>query len=253
MSDEGQKKHKNLRLRITKENAEKRAENRRKANAWQEMKNTSHEASGRKKKGVNARQKTAVDKMNQAIEENYQHKIDGDETFTYHKDFEKLALAHFINGGTAADLCRNLGIRDDTFQNWFHTRRNFRDAVQKGKDFFASNIAEQKLFELVSGSEVTEVHQGVSSKGPFKKTITKKIKPEFSAIEFFLLNRSSERWKRSANQPFTIADYSDDEIDALIGLDIIDMHENKKGQYVADEDAGDEDKEENDNKEDREG
>lgn len=111
------------------------------------------------------------------------------------------------NGYTDDEIAKEIGISRRTLYNWKERYEPIREALSKGKDIY-DNEAEEALHGLVTGYYVDEVRETISEFGD-KQTVKshKYIKPEITALIFWLQNRQPDRWRDKRIQ--TAADNSD--------------------------------------------
>lgn len=91
---------------------------------------------------------------------------------------EKLALLFFVD--------------ENIINQWKLKYTLFRDAYQKGKDEFDSQLLEETLLQRAKGVETTETTR--DKKGEIIKTVSKEYPPDARAIELFLRCRHPDRW-----------------------------------------------------------
>lgn len=112
-------------------------------------------------------------------------------------------------GFTAEQLGQVFGVSKKTVEDWVLTKKEFKDAVQEGRDAFDSIKVENALLKIALGYEYQETStktvkvRGVDSEGnkinvPAKEiTVTNKVMaPNAKAIAFWLTNRQRDRWQQ---------------------------------------------------------
>ena len=108
-----------------------------------------------------------------------------------------------IAGDAARDGCTinmiatKLKIKKSTLYNWMQANQDLRDAINEGRDYFDSRVAEGSLLKRVKGFTSKET-KTVTVEGSDKTRITvtkKKIAPDTPAIIFWLKNRQGDRWR----------------------------------------------------------
>lgn len=131
----------------------------------------------------------------------------------YEERFKNMAYVACVEGGfTDIKLAKLFSVDKATINNWKHAHPKFFDSIRKGKDIFNVLLAEESLLKRVKGGsyqEITKKRQVIikedgkpvldeygNKKTEFviTKTVSKKIHPSDKALEFFLRNRSPERW-----------------------------------------------------------
>lgn len=112
-------------------------------------------------------------------------------------------------GADEKKLAKLFGIGQKTLTRWQRRYEDFRAAVERGRDFFDTTSVERALVSLCTGYYYTEktyefVHRRdpesgevVSQRRVLTKEEVRHVKPESRAIEFWLSNRQSDRWKRT--------------------------------------------------------
>ena len=117
---------------------------------------------------------------------------------------------HIAEGKTAADTCKIVGINTDTYHTWKNEKAEFSDALKKAeqeyRDWYNRDLvqsAKKSLKELILGWECEEVTtEYVADKNnpdqpriKQQKRVTKKYKPDATAIIFALTNKAPDEFK----------------------------------------------------------
>lgn len=114
-------------------------------------------------------------------------------------------------GFTNEELARVFDVSTSTVNQWMWQKKEFKDAVRKGRDGFDSEKVEQALLKRALGYEYVEKHvsrtklvgktpQGVEVTVPAVTTteITKRVVEDPKSIMYWLQNRQPDRWKHTA-------------------------------------------------------
>lgn len=118
------------------------------------------------------------------------------------------------NGYTDDRIAKEIGISRRTLCNWKESYEPIREALSKGKEIY-DNEAEEALHGLVTGYYVDETKETVTEFGDKQTVKTHKyIKPDVTALIFWLQNRRPEFWRDKRIQ--TAADKSDKESGVVI-------------------------------------
>lgn len=98
-------------------------------------------------------------------------------------------------GLTDEQIAKNIGVSRRTLLSWKQKFDVINKALSKGKDIY-DNEVEESLLKAVHGYYVEEVKISESQLGE-KTTVTtrKYIKPDVTAIIFWLQNRCPDKWK----------------------------------------------------------
>ena len=94
------------------------------------------------------------------------------------------------------DLAKLCGIHVSNFYKWQKVNPEFREALQKGKDEWNSDRAENSLVKRVIGYSYDETTQElVNGEMVVTKIVTKSVAPDPASIFIFLKNRRPDRWR----------------------------------------------------------
>lgn len=117
---------------------------------------------------------------------------------------------HIAEGKTYADACKLAGINVDTFCTWKNEKPEFLEAIKRAeaqyKEWYNRDLvasAKKSLKELILGWECEEVTTEYvdDPKNPGnprikqQKRVTKKYKPDATAIIFALTNKAPDEFK----------------------------------------------------------
>lgn len=94
------------------------------------------------------------------------------------------------------DLAKLCGIHVSNFYEWQKVNPEFREALQRGKDEWNSERAENSLVKRVIGYSYDETTQELrDGEMVTTKIVTKTIPPDPASIFIFLKNRRPGRWQ----------------------------------------------------------
>ena len=130
---------------------------------------------------------------------------------------------------TIPEICRQVGISEDTYHTWKKEKPEFSEAIKKAEDDFLDTLrteAKRSLMKKVCGYEAQEtrtvyVDSGEEERDPAtgkkrqkpkikeKIVITKHIAPDNAAVIFTLTNRDPKQWKNRQSQEVTGKDGKD--------------------------------------------
>lgn len=128
------------------------------------------------------------------------------------------------NGLTDEQIASKIGISRQTLSRWKNDHPAIKDALAKSKEIF-DNCAEEALYGLVTGYYITETKTTTSEfNDPVTVTITKYIKPDTTALIFWLQNRRPFQWRDKRIQ--AAANESGTESGVLILPDIDNVGDN---------------------------
>lgn len=139
---------------------------------------------------------------------------------------------------TIAEICRMVGISEDTYYTWKKTKPEFSESIKKAEESFKKDIlveCKRSLRKLITGYTVQEkktitVDSGrKDEKGkPIPKIkeqaiVEKHIQPSLGAIIHYQTNQDPDNWKNKHSTEVTgrdgrdlFANMTDDELDARI-------------------------------------
>lgn len=99
------------------------------------------------------------------------------------------------DGLSNGQMAFNMGISQSTFYAWKSEHTEISDTIKKGKEIIDYEV-ENALLKSALGYEYIETHTNVYG----EKTITKKyMKPDTTAIIFWLKNRKPNEWRDKQN------------------------------------------------------
>lgn len=126
----------------------------------------------------------------------------------YRPEYADLAfrMAAYM-GMKEEEIARALSISQAVFDKWKCERWDFYNAIVNGLDYFNRKTVEGCLMKRITGYETEEVtteettitmnKDGGKVKLPAQKVVRtrKTVGPDVGAIQFWLMNRSPDRWK----------------------------------------------------------
>lgn len=142
---------------------------------------------------------------------------------------------------TITEVCKAVGISEETFHTWKREKAEFSDALKKARDRFDEYVlseAKKSLVKLVQGYTVQEKRTVTADTGKKddngkaivrvkEHSVTEKyVQPNTAAVIFSLTNRDSANWKNRLNSEVTGADGKD--LIPNIEVEIIDRREQVK-------------------------
>lgn len=113
---------------------------------------------------------------------------------------------------TIAEICKIVGINEDTFYTWKKNKPEFSDAIKTAKDKFNEQgliECEKSLMKLIKGYSFDETKtiyiDGKEGRPKIKEqTVTKKhIQPSLGAIIHFQTNNDPDNWRNRQNVDLT--------------------------------------------------
>ena len=133
---------------------------------------------------------------------------------------------------TVLEICKIVGIAEDTYYDWKNKHAEFSDAIKKARDTFDETIvheAKNSLRKKVNGYDFDEKKttyiNDKEGKPKIKEqtTIKKHYQPDTAAIIFTLTNKAPEEFKNKYFNEMTgkngkdlFSSISDEELDAKI-------------------------------------
>jgi len=124
----------------------------------------------------------------------------------YHEDFPLLAQDYARRGMIDKEICKKLGISQESFYLYLRTYPEFAEALKEGKKPVDVEV-ENALLKRAKGFSYEEVHAEFRAKDAkdkkakpiVVKKITKMVVPDTTACIFFLKNRRPGLWKDRHN------------------------------------------------------
>ena len=132
-------------------------------------------------------------------------------------NFPLLAESYARKGASDKDICKRLGISQDTFYTYVKKYPEFSEALKKGKapvDFQVENALLKRALGYDFEEVVTEYvnEEGIRVIKSQKKT-TKHMAADISAGIFWLTNRNNKDWKRNRDiQKIQVSEVQDEAI-----------------------------------------
>lgn len=126
-------------------------------------------------------------------------------------------------GGQLQDFCKELGINDKTYRRWLVEEEDFKQAIERAKEFYKQSLTHE-LHETLSmvatgyEREETETEYRPNPKDPNKPTITKMKKkkvfyqPNVGAAIFLITNLDPEHYQNKQNNNVTLKDDTEKEM-----------------------------------------
>lgn len=121
------------------------------------------------------------------------------------------------DGLTYGQIAKNIGIKEQTFNDWVWKHKDIKDAVKKGEEVCVYEV-ENALYKSAIGYDVVETEQ-VETQNPDGSTTVQKrakkrhIPPSIGAICFILKNRRSSKWQ---DKPVVMDTTALDKLDAIL-------------------------------------
>lgn len=118
-------------------------------------------------------------------------------------------------GGQLQDFCTELGINDKTYRRWLVEKDDFKQTIDKAKEFYKQSLTHE-LHETLSmvakgyDKEETETEYRPNPKDPNKPTITKMKKkkvfyqPNVGAAIFLITNLDPEHYQNRQNSSIAV-------------------------------------------------
>nr|CAI9750724.1 terminase small subunit [Caudoviricetes sp.] len=126
-------------------------------------------------------------------------------------------------GAQLQDFCKELGINDKTYRRWLVEEEDFKQAIERAKEFYKQSLTHE-LHETLSmvatgyEREETETEYRPNPKDPNKPTITKMKKkkvfyqPNVGAAIFLITNLDPEHYQNKQNNNVTLKDDTEKEM-----------------------------------------
>ena len=126
-------------------------------------------------------------------------------------------------GGQLQDFCKELGINDKTYRRWLVEEEDFKQAIERAKEFYKQSLTHE-LHETLSmvatgyEREETETEYRPNPKDPNKPTITKMKKkkvfyqPNVGAAIFLITNLDPAHYQNKQNNSVTLRDDTEKEM-----------------------------------------
>lgn len=126
-------------------------------------------------------------------------------------------------GGQLQDFCTELGINDKTYRRWLVEKDDFKQTIDKAKEFYKQSLTHE-LHETLSmvakgyDKEETETEYRPNPKDPNKPTITKMKKkkvfyqPNVGAAIFLITNLDPEHYQNRQSNNLTLKDDTEKEM-----------------------------------------
>ena len=126
-------------------------------------------------------------------------------------------------GAQLQDFCKELGINDKTYRRWLVEEENFKQAIERAKEFYKQSLTHalhETLSMVATGyeREETETEYRPNPKDPNKPTITKMKKkkvfyqPNVGAAIFLITNLDPEHYQNKQNNNVTLKDDTEKEM-----------------------------------------
>lgn len=112
-------------------------------------------------------------------------------------------------GARQADLAELFGVNKNTIVAWQDKSRKFKEAVQKGRDHFDSQVVERVYLKRALGYDFDEKYfkrkinpETNEEELILERVVRKSIAPDIKAIEGWLALRSKKRWGALRDRTF---------------------------------------------------
>ena len=104
-------------------------------------------------------------------------------------------------GITETELIKRLGVSRSVYYKWKNTKKEFRDAIERGKNGQVE-LVENQLLKKIMGYTVEETEELQDEHGTVlnRKVKTKYINPDTTSMIFWLKNRDPDNWKDRVEQ-----------------------------------------------------
>ena len=122
------------------------------------------------------------------------------------------------DGLTYAQISANMGIAEQTLNNWCLDHKEIKEALKKGEEVMVYEV-ENALYKAAVGYDVTEtdqtetVNETTGDKVVTKHARKRHIPPSIGAICFILKNRRSSKWQ---DKPMVVDMTAINKLDAIL-------------------------------------
>lgn len=122
------------------------------------------------------------------------------------------------DGLTYAQISANMGIAEQTLNNWCLDHKEIKEALKKGEEVMVYEV-ENALYKAAIGYDVTEtdqtetVNEATGDKVVTKHARKRHIPPSIGAICFILKNRRSSKWQ---DKPMVVDMTAINKLDAIL-------------------------------------
>lgn len=122
------------------------------------------------------------------------------------------------DGLTYAQISANMGIAEQTLNNWCLDHKEIKEALKKGEEVMVYEV-ENALYKAAVGYDVTEtdqtetVNEATGDRVVTKHAKKRHIPPSVGAICFILKNRRSSKWQ---DKPMVIDMTAINKLDAIL-------------------------------------
>ena len=122
----------------------------------------------------------------------------------YQTEFAAQARILAAAGATQGVIAARLGVEPSTVTNWKKEYPEFEEALRTGRELHIEmqqvRKVESALYKRARGYEIVEEHTEPDPDNPeqqrVSRRVTKHIPGDVRAQQFFLINRSPEKWKQ---------------------------------------------------------
>lgn len=136
------------------------------------------------------------------------------------------------DGLSYAQIAANMGIAEQTLNDWCWKYKEIKDAIKKGEEVCVYEV-ENALYKAAIGYDVIETDESEITYPDGKKEVKKSekkrhIPPSIGAICFILKNRRSSKWQ---DKPVVVDTTALDKLDAILkeAKEAAEREENKDG------------------------
>lgn len=122
------------------------------------------------------------------------------------------------DGLTYAQISANMGIAEQTLNNWCLDHKEIKEALKKGEEVMVYEV-ENALYKAAVGYDVTEtdqtetVNEATGDRVVTKHARKRHIPPSIGAICFILKNRRSSKWQ---DKPMVVDMTAINKLDAIL-------------------------------------
>lgn len=122
------------------------------------------------------------------------------------------------DGLTYAQISANMGIAEQTLNNWCLDHKEIKEALKKGEEVMVYEV-ENALYKAAVGYDVTETDQTETvNEATGDRVVTKHVRkrhipPSIGAICFILKNRRSSKWQ---DKPMVVDMTAINKLDAIL-------------------------------------